>query len=88
MLGFSHCAATWKLKISTSGKIMHSAALSRQLIYPVGCPLPILNVLKKGNNAYLALTCTVSEVRGNAEHDTKITALRTTLILTGSACHT
>ena len=38
---------------------MHSAALSRQLIYPLGCPLPTLNVLKKGNNAYLALTRTV-----------------------------
>lgn len=38
---------------------MHSAALSRQLIYPPRCPLPTLNVLKKGNNAYLALTSTV-----------------------------
>lgn len=52
----SYCYLEAKDFFPLLGKIMHSAVLSRQLIYPLGWPLPILNVLKKGNSAYLALT--------------------------------
>lgn len=42
----------------------------------------MLNVLKKGNNAYLAFTCTVSESKKRNKGDnTKISALRITLII-------